>query len=102
MFSWSKDIMKKITDANCLTDRELSLVEIALRLQDCHQGLLNECLGIDNGQKFFDMQHTNLPSSRYEKCPTCNGLGIDKRSTSGKCKTCYGTGSVLVVSAKKI
>lgn len=67
MFSWSKEITKKISDSGCLTERELSLVEIALRMQDCHQGLLNECLGIDDGEKYFDLQYPNKPHMNNPK-----------------------------------
>ena len=34
MYEWSKDIMKKIADSNCLKSNELAIVEIAVRMYD--------------------------------------------------------------------
>lgn len=56
MFEWSKEICKKIKDSGCLEPRELQMVEIALRMNELQEKILNENLGIDS-DNMFELEH---------------------------------------------
>ena len=45
MYEWSKGIIEKIGNANCLTEKELRMVEISLRLSEIYDYILDECIG---------------------------------------------------------
>lgn len=61
MFKWSKELCNKIKDANCLEPSELQMVEIALRLYECYEEILDENIGLDIRIKketnFFELEH---------------------------------------------
>lgn len=44
-YEWSKDIVRKIYEANCLSKKELILVEIALRTEEVTFDILDEASG---------------------------------------------------------
>ena len=52
MYEWSKEIIKKISDANCLTEKEIRMVEISLRMNEIHEEILNECVGLSEKNKY--------------------------------------------------
>lgn len=56
MYEWSKGIVEKIQKANCLDDKELRMVEIALRLSEIHEELLMESLCLSTDGK-YDLSH---------------------------------------------
>lgn len=66
MFEWSKGICKKIKDSGCLEPRELQMIEIALRMNELHEKILNENLGIDS-DNMFELEyaiHKNATKNR--------------------------------------
>ena len=52
MYEWSKSVIEKITKANCLDARDLRMVEIALRVHDVYNDILNECIDLDKSNKY--------------------------------------------------
>ena len=56
MFAWSKNIMKKINDAGCLSDEELQAVEIDLRMSDVYDNICDEALGVSETNN-YELQH---------------------------------------------
>lgn len=56
MFEWSKEIMKKIEDSNCLEEKELAGVEIALRMYDMYEQALDENLGLEE-KEILNLKH---------------------------------------------
>lgn len=55
MYEWSKLLMEKIKNAKCLNERDLRAVEVALRLYDIQEMILDEAIGLeDNG---FELKH---------------------------------------------
>lgn len=48
MYEWSKGIIEKISNANCLDENELRMVEISLRTTEVHERILNEAIGVSN------------------------------------------------------
>lgn len=56
MYEWSKKIVEKIEKANCLSPDEIRVVEIALRMQDIYEDLLDECIGVSK-ENLYELQH---------------------------------------------
>ena len=56
MYDWSKNIVNKISEANCLSEKDIRVVEIALRMYEIHNDILNECIGLTEDDK-YDLQH---------------------------------------------
>lgn len=56
MYDWSKDIVNKISEANCLPEKYIRVVEIALRMYEIHNDILNECIGLAIDDK-YELQH---------------------------------------------
>ena len=52
MYEWSKIIIKKISDANCLDLKELRMVEVILRTHEVYEDIMNECIGISENNKY--------------------------------------------------
>ena len=44
MYEWSKLLMEKIENAKCLNERDLRVVEVALRLYDIQEMILDEAI----------------------------------------------------------
>lgn len=65
MYEWSKSIIEKISNANCLDARELRQVEIALRINEIYGQVLDECIGLTDEDKYelkyrMDTMHTRI------------------------------------------
>ena len=58
MFEWSKEICKKIKDADCLKFRELQKVEVALRLYELQEFILDEFTGVEDSD-MFELEYSN-------------------------------------------
>lgn len=56
MYEWSKEVVRKITEANCLNLKELRMVEIALRVSETHEYIMNECIGVSEDNR-YELQH---------------------------------------------
>ena len=56
MYEWSKGIVEKIEKANCINPEEIRMVEIALRMQEIHEDILDECIGASKGN-LYELQH---------------------------------------------
>lgn len=56
MYEWSKEIIEKIDKANCLDIKELRMVEIALRMSEIHEGIMNECIGVSESN-MYELKH---------------------------------------------
>ena len=74
VFEYSEEICNKIKNANCLDAKDLQMVEIALKLYECHSEILNECLGLDITTKeendYFKLKHSvhrnNLKNNKQD------------------------------------
>ena len=64
MYEWSKRVVKKISDANCLDTVELRMVEIVLRTHEIHEEIINECIGVSEDNK-YELEH-RMPLPRKE------------------------------------
>lgn len=62
MYEWSKKVVKKISDANCLDAVELRMVEIVLRSHEIHEEIMNECIGVSEDNKYELEHRIPLPS----------------------------------------
>jgi hypothetical protein len=60
MYEWSKNIIKKIADANILDKNELAMTEVALRMSEIHEGLMNECIGVPD-RIDYELEHPAVP-----------------------------------------
>ena len=69
MYEWSKGVMKKISDSGCLDEKELRMVEVALRTSEIYDYIINECIGLTDDNK-YELQH-KIPSP--EKRGDTNG-----------------------------
>ena len=56
MYEWSKELVDKIEKAQCLSKKELRMVELALRMSEIHSLMLNECAGISSEDK-YELKH---------------------------------------------
>ena len=56
MYNWSKEIINKIERANCLNIKELRMVEVALRMSEIHESIMNECIGVSE-DNIYELQH---------------------------------------------
>lgn len=66
MYEWSKNIVRKIADANCLEKNELGIVEISLRLWEAYNDLLNENIGLVEDSKCkYELEHV-IPRPRIK------------------------------------
>lgn len=52
MYEISKEIIEKISKANCLSDSELAIIEIALRINDIYDDILDEAIGLSSENKY--------------------------------------------------
>lgn len=70
MFEWSKEVCNDIKEANCLSKSNLQTVEMALRLYECFEQILDECIGLDIRTKeetnFFELEHAVYRNSIKE------------------------------------
>lgn len=59
MFEWSKEICENIAQSGCISNRDLQCVEIALRMYDINNAILNESIGITNRADFdfFELRY---------------------------------------------
>jgi hypothetical protein len=58
MYEWSKETMNKIVESNCLNHKDLCCVEIALRMYDIHNKMLNEAIDCGDKEYNFELTHT--------------------------------------------
>lgn len=65
MFSWSKTIMKKIVNKEELTERDKQNIEMALRMWDSFENVLDEplCITEDN---FFELEYKHKQFKKQE------------------------------------
>lgn len=52
MYEWSKGIVEKIINAECLTEQELRMTEIALRMYEVTEEILDEAVGLSSEDKY--------------------------------------------------
>lgn len=52
MYEFSKEIIEKINIAKCLTVKELRITEIALRMYEASEDILDESTGLSNNNKY--------------------------------------------------
>ena len=52
MYELSKEIIEKINTAKCLTLKELRVTEIALRMYEVNEDILDESIGLSNNDKY--------------------------------------------------
>ena len=65
MFEWSKNLSDKIAESGCLDAKEMQSVEIALRLLDIHDHVMNEAIGADDGYgEIFDLKYQILKNAK--------------------------------------
>ena len=64
MYEWSKGIVKKIRDANCLAINELRMVEIVLRTHEIHEEIMNECIAVSEDNKYELEHRMPMPKKR--------------------------------------
>lgn len=59
MFEWSKEICDKIAQSGCISDKDLQCVEMALRMYDINNAMLNESIGLVNQDDFdfFELRY---------------------------------------------
>ena len=58
MFEWSKNLSDKIAKSGCLDVKEMQSVELALRLLEIHDHVMNEAIGADDGYgEMFDLKY---------------------------------------------
>ena len=65
MFEWSKELCKKIADSNCLEPKEMQMVEIALRIYESYEIILNENLDLGD-TNLFKLEHSIHRNHRKE------------------------------------
>ena len=69
MYEWSKNLTEKINKANCLPDADLRMVELALRLYEIHNDVLDECIGASNTNNYeltHKIQHAQKGHDNHE------------------------------------
>lgn len=47
MFEYSEEICEKISNSGCITNKELQYVEMALKMFESYEEILNQNLGLD-------------------------------------------------------
>ena len=52
MYEFSKEIIEKINAAKCLTLKELRITELALRMYEVNEDILDESTGLSNNDKY--------------------------------------------------
>ena len=52
VYEFSKEIIEKINTAKCLTVKELRITEIALRMYEASEDILDESTGLSNNNKY--------------------------------------------------
>lgn len=52
MYEFSKEIIEKINTAKCLTVKELRITEVALRMYELNEDILDESTGLSNNDKY--------------------------------------------------
>ena len=57
MFEFSKELCNKIKTSDCLEPKELQIVEMALRMWESYEEILNENLGLDRKKDFFQLEY---------------------------------------------
>ena len=51
-YEWSKNIVRKIYEANCLSKKELIFVEMALRVEEITLDILDEASGVSEENNY--------------------------------------------------
>ena len=65
MFEWSKNLSDKIAGSGCLDPKEMQSVELALRLLEIHDHVMNEAIGADDGYgEIFDLKYQILKNAK--------------------------------------
>ena len=65
MFEWSKKLSDKIAGSGCLDAKEMQSVELALRLLEIHDRVMNESIGADDGYgEIFDLKYQILKNAK--------------------------------------
>ena len=52
VYEFSKEIIEKINAAKCLTLKELRITELALRMYEVNEDILDESTGLSNNDKY--------------------------------------------------
>ena len=52
VYEFSKEIIEKINTAKCLTVKELRITELALRMYEVNEDILDESTGLSNNNKY--------------------------------------------------
>ena len=52
VYEFSKEIIEKINTAKCLTVKELRITEVALRMYEVNEDILDESTGLSNNDKY--------------------------------------------------
>ena len=52
VYEFSKEIIEKINTAKCLTVKELRITELALRMYEVNEDILDESTGLSNNDKY--------------------------------------------------
>lgn len=56
MFEWSKEVSDKIAESGCISDKDMQVVEMALRMYEIHEKILNESIGITD-DNFWELKY---------------------------------------------
>jgi hypothetical protein len=69
LFEFDDNICKKIDESGCLDEKELRIVELALKIFTAHDIALNQCLGLEDGSKDakFDFGFKYSIAAQHEK-----------------------------------
>ena len=68
MFEWSKNLSDKIAGSGCLDPKEMQSVELALRLLEIHDRVMNEAIGADDGYgEIFDIKYQILKNAKSKQ-----------------------------------
>ena len=67
MYEWSKEIVEKINKSNCLSENELRMVELSLRIYEVHNQILDECIGVATTNQYeLQYRHTQKGIKSHE------------------------------------
>ena len=66
MFEWSKNLSDKIAESGCLDPKEMQSVELALRLLEIHDHVMNEAIGVEDKEydNLFDLKYQILKNAK--------------------------------------
>lgn len=56
MYEWSKEIINKIKNTKIFNENELRTIEVALRMYDVCENILDESVGLSDENK-YELQH---------------------------------------------